>query len=179
MIAMALASSPRLLLADEPTTALDVTLRGQILQLLDDLQRQAGMAVLMITHDLHLVRRFADRVAVMERGQLVEQGGVSAVMAAPRHAYTRKLLASVPRRDLIEVEAGAQATAGEPLAPGEQRFELTPRGGRWTLVTDAWYFREGDGQRWEQARYGEFRVEPDGRALLVGMADAQLRPIVP
>ncbi|WP_046241178.1 GDYXXLXY domain-containing protein, partial [Delftia tsuruhatensis] len=65
------------------------------------------------------------------------------------------------------------------LAPGEQRFELTPRGGRWTLVTDAWYFREGDGQRWEQARYGEFRVEPDGRALLVGMADAQLRPIVP
>lgn len=90
MIAMALASSPRLLLADEPTTALDVTLRGQILQLLDDLQRQTGMAVLMITHDLHLVRRFADRVAVMERGQLVEQGGVSAVMAAPRHAYTRK-----------------------------------------------------------------------------------------
>ncbi|WP_047471296.1 GDYXXLXY domain-containing protein, partial [Delftia sp. ZNC0008] len=70
-------------------------------------------------------------------------------------------------------------TASEPLAPGEQRFELTPRGGRWTLVTDAWYFREGDGQRWEQARYGEFRVEPDGRALLVGMADAQLRPIVP
>lgn len=69
--------------------------------------------------------------------------------------------------------------ASEPLAPGEQRFELTPRGGRWTLVTDAWYFREGDGQRWEQARYGEFRVEPDGRALLVGMADAQLRPIVP
>lgn len=69
--------------------------------------------------------------------------------------------------------------ASEPLAPGEQRFELTPRGGRWTLVTDAWYFREGDGQRWEQARYGEFRVEPDGRALLVGMADAQLHPIVP
>jgi len=119
MIAMALASSPRLLLADEPTTALDVTLRGQILQLLDDLQRQTGMAVLMITHDLHLVRRFADRVAVMERGQLVEQGGVSAVMAAPRHAYTRKLLASVPRRDLIEVEAGAQATAGEPLVQAQ------------------------------------------------------------
>ena len=106
MIAMALASSPRLLLADEPTTALDVTLRGQILQLLDDLQRQTGMAVLMITHDLHLVRRFADRVAVMERGQLVEQGEVPAVMAAPRHAYTRKLLASVPRRDLVEAQAG-------------------------------------------------------------------------
>ncbi len=71
------------------------------------------------------------------------------------------------------------ATASEPLAPGELRFELTPRDGRWTLVTDAWYFREGDGQRWEQARYGEFRVEPGGRALLVGMADAQLRPIAP
>ena len=69
--------------------------------------------------------------------------------------------------------------ASEPLAPGEQRFALTARDGRWTLVTDAWYFREGDGQRWEQARYGEFRVEPDGRALLVGMADGQLRPIVP
>jgi uncharacterized membrane-anchored protein len=70
-------------------------------------------------------------------------------------------------------------SADEPLAPGEQRFALTARDGRWTLVTDAWYFREGDGQRWEQARYGEFRVEPDGRALLVGMADAQLRPITP
>lgn len=115
MIAMALASSPRLLLADEPTTALDVTLRGQILQLLDDLQRQTGMAVLMITHDLHLVRRFADRVAVMERGQLVEQGEVPAVMAAPRHAYTRKLLASVPRRDLVEAQAGTPGAAPEPL----------------------------------------------------------------
>ncbi|HRM84327.1 MAG TPA: ATP-binding cassette domain-containing protein, partial [Acidovorax temperans] len=71
MIAMALASEPQLLLADEPTTALDVTLRGQILDLLSDLQRQTGMAVLLITHDLNLVRRFADRVAVMEQGVLV------------------------------------------------------------------------------------------------------------
>ena len=109
MIAMALASRPRLLLADEPTTALDVTLRGQILDLLDDLQRQTGMAVLMITHDLHLVRRFADRVAVMEHGVLVEQGGVQAVMAGPRHAYTRKLLASVPQRDLPAAPAPADA----------------------------------------------------------------------
>ncbi|WP_280191536.1 ABC transporter ATP-binding protein [Delftia sp. PS-11] len=111
MIAMALASRPRLLLADEPTTALDVTLRGQILQLLDDLQRQTGMAVLMITHDLNLVRRFADRVAVMERGELVEQGAVADVMGAARHAYTRKLLTSVPRRDLLEQtpQPGAQA----------------------------------------------------------------------
>lgn len=102
MIAMALASRPRLLLADEPTTALDVTLRGQILDLLADLQRQTGMAVLMITHDLNLVRRFADRVAVMEKGRLVEQGAVADLMQNPQHAYTRKLLASRPVRNVVE-----------------------------------------------------------------------------
>ena len=103
MIAMALASSPKLLLADEPTTALDVSLRGQILDLLSDLQRQHGMAVLLITHDLHLVQRFADRVAVMERGVVVEEGGVADVFSAPRHAYTQRLLASRPERCLQEL----------------------------------------------------------------------------
>ncbi|ODT33158.1 MAG: microcin ABC transporter ATP-binding protein [Hydrogenophaga sp. SCN 70-13] len=107
MIAMALASRPRLLIADEPTTALDVSLRGQILALLSDLQRQHGMAVLLITHDLHLVRRFADRVAVMEKGHLVEQGGVTEVFQRPQHAYTRKLLASQPERAVVEPPAGA------------------------------------------------------------------------
>ncbi|AVO47847.1 microcin ABC transporter ATP-binding protein [Melaminivora suipulveris] len=102
MIAMALASRPRLLLADEPTTALDVTLRGQILELLSDLQRQTGMAVLLITHDLQLVRRFADRVAVMEQGHLVEQGAVAQVFGAPQHDYTRRLINSLPQRDVIE-----------------------------------------------------------------------------
>lgn len=102
MIAMALASAPKLLLADEPTTALDVSLRGQILDLLSDLQRQHGMAVLLITHDLNLVRRFASRIAVMERGHLVETGDVARVFAEPQHAYTRKLLASRPERDLAE-----------------------------------------------------------------------------
>lgn len=105
MIAMALAGEPRLLLADEPTTALDVTVRQQILDLLDGLQSRLGMAVLMITHDLNLVKRFADRVAVMERGHLVEEGAVSDVFAAPRHAYTRKLIDSRPRRDVDEPEA--------------------------------------------------------------------------
>jgi len=100
MIAMALASQPKLLLADEPTTALDVSLRGQILDLLSDLQRQHGMAVLLITHDLPLVRRFADRVAVMERGHLVEQGSVSQVFSAPAHDYTRMLMASRPERQV-------------------------------------------------------------------------------
>ena len=112
MIAMALASSPKLLLADEPTTALDVSLRGQVLDLLADLQRQHGMAVLLITHDLNLVRRFADRVAVMECGHLVEQGGVAEVFGAPQHAYTRRLLASKPERDVVAATAQA---AAEPV----------------------------------------------------------------
>ena len=109
MIALALASRPALLLADEPTTALDVTLRGQILGLLADLQRQTGMAVLLITHDLNLVRRFADRVAVMEQGALVEQGPVADVFGQPAHAYTRRLMASKPRRDVQEDAANPNA----------------------------------------------------------------------
>jgi len=112
MIAMALASRPKLLLADEPTTALDVTLRGQILDLLSDLQRQTGMAVLLITHDLNLVHRFADRVAVMEQGVLVEQGPVADIFQAPQHAYTRRLIASQPKRDVVE---GAPDAAAKPL----------------------------------------------------------------
>ena len=111
MIAMALASEPALLLADEPTTALDVTLRGQILDLLSDLQRSSGMAVLLITHDLNLVRRFADRVAVMEQGVLVEEGRVADVFRAPQHPYTQRLIASQPRRDVIEVQDMAPGAA--------------------------------------------------------------------
>ncbi|MCE3273991.1 MAG: putative type oligopeptide transport system, ATP-binding component with duplicated domain [Ramlibacter sp.] len=106
MIAMALACRPRLLLADEPTTALDVTLRQQILDLLSDLQRQNGMSVLLITHDLNLVRRFADRVAVMENGHLVEQGTVAGVFGQPQHAYTRRLIDSRPRRDVPPATEG-------------------------------------------------------------------------
>ncbi len=102
MIAMALACQPKLLLADEPTTALDVSLRGQILELLADLQQKNGMAVLLITHDLNLVRRFADRVAVMQHGHLVEQGSVEKVFEAPKHPYTRKLLDSRPERHVVE-----------------------------------------------------------------------------
>lgn len=111
MIAMALACQPRLLLADEPTTALDVTLRAQILGLLSDLQRRNGMAVLLITHDLNLVRKFADRVAVMENGHLVEHGPVADVFANPQHAYTRKLIDSRPLRDDHE----AAPVPGEPV----------------------------------------------------------------
>ncbi|MBU0917723.1 ABC transporter ATP-binding protein [Aquabacterium parvum] len=119
MIAMALACQPKLLLADEPTTALDVTLRGQVLDLLDGLQRTHGMAVLMITHDLHLVRRFADRVAVMEQGVLVECGPVADVFANPQHAYTRKLLDSQPVRD------------PQPLPPSDDAAPLMQGQGVW------------------------------------------------
>jgi microcin C transport system ATP-binding protein len=101
MIAMALSGRPRLLLADEPTTALDVTLRGQILDLLAEVQHHNGMALLLITHDLNLVRKFADRVAVMENGVIVEQGRVEEIFANPRHAYTRKLIESRPERDVV------------------------------------------------------------------------------
>jgi microcin C transport system ATP-binding protein len=99
MIAMALACNPKLLIADEPTTALDATIRIQILELLDKLRAEAGMSLLLITHDLNLVRRFADRVAVMEHGVIVEQGATSEVMHHPAHPYTRKLIDSRPVRE--------------------------------------------------------------------------------
>jgi microcin C transport system ATP-binding protein len=107
MIAMALACKPKLLLADEPTTALDVTVRRQILDLLSHLQAQYGMAVLLITHDLNLVRQFASRVAVMEGGHIVEQGAVNAVFSNPQHSYTRRLIDSKPVRDVVDARANA------------------------------------------------------------------------
>ena len=110
VIAMALSCRPRLLIADEPTTALDVTIQRQIIALLDDLQREFGMSVLLITHDLPLVKRFADRVAVMRHGQVLEIGAVSAVFARPAHAYTRELLDSRPQR-MVDEPPGDAAPA--------------------------------------------------------------------
>ncbi|MGX9854181.1 ABC transporter ATP-binding protein [Limimaricola variabilis] len=92
MIAMALANNPNLLIADEPTTALDVTIQAQILELLAELKRDTGMAMLFITHDLGIVRRIADRVCVMKDGEIVEQGPTAEIFASPRHPYTRMLL---------------------------------------------------------------------------------------
>ncbi len=112
MIAMALACKPKLLIADEPTTALDVTIQRQILDLLDELQGEFGMAVLLITHDLNMVRHFARRVCVMQRGRLVEQGTVAELFAAPQHPYTRQLLASEP--DVLPAAAERAALAGQP-----------------------------------------------------------------
>ena len=114
MIAMALACKPKLLIADEPTTALDVTIQRQILDLLDELQAEFNMAVLLITHDLNMVRHFADRVAVMEKGQIVEQGSVAEVFARPQHPYTQQLLASEPER-LTEGDDLSAMQARTPL----------------------------------------------------------------
>ncbi len=112
MIAMALACRPQLLICDEPTTALDVTVQAQILALLDELQAELGMALLFITHDLNLVRRFTHRVGVMERGKLVECGATAAVFGAPQHAYTQRLLASRPQRVVQPVAADAPVLLG-------------------------------------------------------------------
>ena len=98
MIAMALACNPKLLIADEPTTALDVTIQVQILELLEDIQQEFGMAVLMITHDLNMVRRFAQRVCVMQNGKLVETAAIKPLFESPQHPYTKQLLASQPQR---------------------------------------------------------------------------------
>ncbi len=111
MIAMALANEPDLLIADEPTTALDVTIQAQILRLLKTLQQRFGMALLLITHDLGIVRRMADSVAVMTQGEIVEAGPVASVFAAPRHPYTRRLLASEPRGEPVACPVDAPALA--------------------------------------------------------------------
>jgi microcin C transport system ATP-binding protein len=107
MIAMALANEPDLLIADEPTTALDVTVQAQILKLLKDLQRRMGMAMLFITHDLGIVRKLADRLCVMKEGKIVERGPVEQVFTAPQHPYTKALLAAEPRPDPAPVRPGA------------------------------------------------------------------------
>jgi oligopeptide/dipeptide ABC transporter ATP-binding protein len=99
MIAMALSCNPSLILADEPTTALDVTIQAQILELLKDLSRKLGVAMLMITHNLGVVARYADRVNVMYAGRIVERGTAREIYANPRHPYTLGLLRSVPRLD--------------------------------------------------------------------------------
>jgi microcin C transport system ATP-binding protein len=108
MIAMAIANEPDILIADEPTTALDVTIQAHILQLLKDLRDRSGMALLLITHDLTIVRKMADEVCIMTQGAIVEAGAASEIFARPRHPYTRRLLAAEPK---------GRARAAAPNAP--------------------------------------------------------------
>src|SRR5580698_6602432 len=107
MIAMALANEPDLLIADEPTTALDVTVQAQIIALLKDIQKRLGMSLLFITHDLGIVRKLADRVCVMKDGKIVEEGTVARVFAAPQHPYTQALLAAEPKPDPAPLQPNA------------------------------------------------------------------------
>ena len=113
MIAMALANEPRLLIADEPTTALDVTVQAQILELIADLQAETGTAMIIITHDLGVVAEVADEIAVMYAGRIVEQASAAELFAHPQHPYTRGLLASIPRLDR-DRSSGLDPIAGRP-----------------------------------------------------------------
>ncbi|HVG30021.1 MAG TPA: ABC transporter ATP-binding protein [Pyrinomonadaceae bacterium] len=117
MIAMALACDPKLLIADEPTTALDVTIQAQILELLNELRRTRELAVLLITHDLGVVAEVADRVAVMYTGRIVEQSPVAELFARPKHPYTEGLLRSVPKLTAAEAEKAVRLQSIEGVVP--------------------------------------------------------------
>ena len=132
MIAMALVNHPRLLIADEPTTALDVTIQAQILDLLRDLRERHKLAVLFISHDLGVVSRVADHVAVMYAGEIVEMGPVQQIFSAAQHPYTRGLISAIPTlktdrgRPLLTVEKFSRAGGGTPLR------QISP--GHWARV---------------------------------------------
>ncbi|RWQ25250.1 ABC transporter ATP-binding protein [Mesorhizobium sp.] len=138
MIAMALANDPDILIADEPTTALDVTIQAQILMLLAELQRKLGMAIVFITHDLGIVRRFADRVYVMRQGEVVEEGEAEAIFVNPQHAYTKMLLAAEP--------AGSKAPppANAPVLLEGRNVEVTFRIGGGFLAGEPLMLRAVD-----------------------------------
>ena len=129
MIAMALACSPELLIADEPTTALDVTIQRQIIELLDDLQQRLGMSMLLISHDLPLVRRFADRVGVMRQGHLLEVAPTAELFVAPQDPYTRRLIDSRPRRHV------------QPIAPDAPELLRAESVGCRYWLKGAWFRR--------------------------------------
>jgi peptide/nickel transport system ATP-binding protein/oligopeptide transport system ATP-binding protein len=127
MIAIALACDPAVLLADEPTTALDVTIQAQVLGLLADLRRKHGTAVLFITHNLGVVAQIADRVAVMYAGEIVEQGPVEAIFANPQHPYTRALFSAIPRLDMPEQALSAIPGRVPPLDAMPPGCRFAPR----------------------------------------------------
>ncbi len=132
MIAMALANDPDILIADEPTTALDVTIQAQILKLLKDLQGRFGMAILFITHDLGIVRKIADRVCVMRAGEVVETGAVAELFTNPHHSYTQELLAAEPKGE----PPPERADAPEVMAGDDLRVWFPLKRGLWGRVKD-------------------------------------------
>jgi microcin C transport system ATP-binding protein len=171
MIAMALACRPKLLICDEPTTALDVTIQAQILDLLDELQAEMGMALLFITHDLNLVRRFTHRVGVMERGRLVESGSTSKVFDAPQHGYTKKLLASRPQRVVQPVPDDAPV-----LVEGRRVGVTFPVSKAWFRRTQFHAVRDATLQLRRGETLGIVGESGSGKTTL-GMALLALQPI--
>ncbi len=121
MIAMAISCSPKLLIADEPTTALDVTIQAQILDLLKELQKETQMAIMMITHDLSVVAGFCDKVLVMYAGQIVEFGGIKEILHNPKHPYTQKLLSTIPK---LKEEQKRLETIKKELCHQSKHFTL-------------------------------------------------------
>src|SRR6476659_4736085 len=150
MIAMALACNPKLLIADEPTTALDVTIQAQILELLDDLRKQRELAVLLITHDLGVVAEVADRVAVMYTGKIVEESPVDELFARPKHPYTEGLLRSVPKLTSEHVARKERLETIEGTVP------------RPTDLPQGCHFAPRCSHRMPRCREGEFPLYPAG-----------------
>jgi peptide/nickel transport system ATP-binding protein len=137
MIAIALACNPKLLIADEPTTALDVTIQAQILDLMADLKKRVGAAIIIITHDLGVVAEIAERVIVMYAGRKVEEAAVTELFRTPRHPYTRGLLAAVPKLGSSFADAGAKLTEIPGVVPNlKERIAGCVFAGRCTLARD-------------------------------------------
>jgi microcin C transport system ATP-binding protein len=195
MIAAALANDPKLLIADEPTTALDVTIQAQILELLDQLKRRLNMAMLLITHDLSIVRRHADHVVVMRHGRVVEQGPAAQVLGDPQHEYTKMLLATEPRGKPEPVAASAPVVleaeqikvhfpirrgvlrrkVGEVRAVDGVSFDLR-EGETLGLVGESGSGKTTLGLSLLQLERGEGLVRFEGKPIQ-GLSRAQLRPL--
>ncbi len=164
MIAIALASRPKLLVADEPTTALDVTVQAQIIELLHELQQKLGMAILLITHNLGLVRDIADRVAVMYAGQIMESGPTHELLQRPLHPYTRALLQSVPSLDgqmeRLRTIPGQVPQLG--AFPAGCRFHPRCEQARPDCVVTTPALAELESQRWVRCPFPKSNVLPQG-----------------